>query len=225
MLSLLLIATLASISTATYVLSPPDIRYASTESIVASLSASNHHGAPLPPSSFGSTPGWYFGDAPGSADDLPWLKDEDFCASLAQSNTGIRCPLVAEKPKKTYSRRSAVPADPAATPASQSQSPAARYSIIFSGLTGAIQGSGYLTYGLVDTVSDCETMCDNVSGCVFFNSYHDVNGKNGSPLLTCSLYDTPHTADEATNTGGQTQPDGSVNYVTDSDGYVLNSSS
>ncbi|KAJ3864164.1 hypothetical protein EV359DRAFT_73192 [Lentinula novae-zelandiae] len=199
MLSLLLIATLASISTATYVLSPPDIRYESTESIVASLSASNHHGAPLPPSSFGSTPGWYFGDAPGSADDLPWLKDEV---------SDIRCR-----------------ADPAATPASQSQSPAARYSIIFSGLTGAIQGSGYLTYGLVDTVSDCETMCDNVSGCVFFNSYHDVNGKNGSPLLTCSLYDTPHTADEATNTGGQTQPDGSVNYITDSDGYVLNSSS
>lgn len=75
MLSLLLIATLASISTATYVLSPPDIRYESTESIVASLSALNHHGAPLPPSSFGSTPGWYYGDAPGSADDLPWLKD------------------------------------------------------------------------------------------------------------------------------------------------------
>ncbi|KAJ3806257.1 hypothetical protein EV368DRAFT_42891 [Lentinula lateritia] len=198
MLSLLLIATLASISTATYVLSPPNIHYESTESIVASLLASNHHGAPLPPNAPGSTPGWYFGDVPGSADDLPWLKD-DLCSVLALSPSSIRCP--------------------------HSQSPAARYSIIFSGLTGAIQGSGYLTYGLVDTVSDCETMCDNVSGCVFFNSYHDVNGKNGSPLLTCSLYDTPHTADEATNTGGQTQPDGSVNYITDSDGYVLNSSS
>ncbi|KAH7879258.1 uncharacterized protein C8R40DRAFT_1166502 [Lentinula edodes] len=224
MLSLLLIAALASISTATYVLSPPNIHYESTESIVASLLASNHLGAPLPPNSLGSTPGWYFGDVPGSADDLPWLKDVDLCSVLAQSPGSIRCPHVAEKPKKTYSRRSAVPADPAATPASQSQSPVARYRIIFSGLTGAIQGSGYLTYGLVDTVSDCETMCDNVSGCVFFNSYHDVNGKNGSPLLTCSLYNTPHTADEATNTGGQTQPDGSVNYITDSDGMELNTS-
>ena len=54
-----------------------------------------------------------------------------------------------------------------------------------------------MTYGLVDTIAgqyfrsclharkterdalfiDCETMCLNVEGCVFVNSYHDVNGK------------------------------------------------
>lgn len=47
----------------------------STEYIVASLAASNNHGAPIPPESAGSTPGWYYGDDPGAADGLPWMKD------------------------------------------------------------------------------------------------------------------------------------------------------
>lgn len=50
----------------------------STEAIVASLSAPNHHGAPFPPGSFGSSAGWYYGDDPSSTlvDGLPWLKDK-----------------------------------------------------------------------------------------------------------------------------------------------------
>ena len=67
-------------------------------------------------------------------------------------------------------------------------------------------------------------------------AYHDVNGKvrlpyfsyqhvpepslqNGSPLLTCALFKDCHTSSDAINYGGQTQPDGSVDYITDSDGW------
>ena len=59
---------------------PLDLRQdsESPEAIVASLAASNHHGSPNPPfSQAGSgSSGWYYGDDPGSADGVPWLKDE-----------------------------------------------------------------------------------------------------------------------------------------------------
>ncbi|KAJ3994282.1 hypothetical protein F5050DRAFT_1546054, partial [Lentinula boryana] len=160
------------------------------------LAASNHHGAPYPPEVAESTPGWYFGDDPGSAEGLPWMKDT---------------------PTKILPKRSAAVAAPTQSPTTSSSTPS--YYTVFSGRSGAIQGSGYLTYGLVDTVADCETMCNKVSGCVFVNSYHDVNGKNGSPLLTCSLYSVVHSSSEATNYGGQRQSDGSYDYITDSAGY------
>ncbi|KAL0576033.1 hypothetical protein V5O48_005940 [Marasmius crinis-equi] len=76
----------------------------------------------------------------------------------------------------------------------------------FSGYDGAIQADDYLTFGLVDTV----------------DAYHDVNGKDGSPLLTCALFAQCHNEDQATNKGGQSQPDGSINYIADSAGYCKN---
>ncbi|KAJ4479739.1 hypothetical protein C8J55DRAFT_514231 [Lentinula edodes] len=188
----------------------------STEYIVASLAASNNHGAPIPPESAGSTPGWYYGDDPGAADGLPWMKDVDLCAVLAHTPNALRCPPTIPTPTKSLPKRSAAASSPTA---SASATPS--YYTVFSGLTGAIEASGYLTYGLVDTVANCEAMCNKVSGCVFVNSYHDVNGKNGSPLLTCSLYSKVHTALQAKNYGGQTQPDGSIDYITNSDGYAL----
>ena len=51
------------------------------------------------------------------------------------------------------------------------------------------------------------------------SAYNDVNGKDGSTQLTCSLYAGCHTVAEATNVGGQTQPDGSINFIRNSDGY------
>ncbi|THU82571.1 fruit-body specific gene A, partial [Dendrothele bispora CBS 962.96] len=89
----------------------------------------------------------------------------------------------------------------------------------FLNLTGATQANDFLTFGLVDTVDDCKTMCLNVEGCAFINTYHDVNGKGGSPLLTCSLFGSCHGPDTATNVGGQSQPDGSLDFITNSDGY------
>ncbi|KAJ4479738.1 hypothetical protein C8J55DRAFT_560885 [Lentinula edodes] len=221
MRSSLVVVALASTSLARYH-APLDIHQdpESTEAIVFSLSAMNKHGAPIPPKSAGSRPGWYLGDDPASADGLPWLRDIDLCASLAQSANAIKCPPVKKSATKTLPKRSASAAPTATATATQSTSTPSYYTI-FSGLDGAIEGSGYLTYGLVDTVSDCESMCNRVSGCIFINTYHDVNGKNGSPELTCSLYSELHTAAEAINKGGQTQPDGSLDYVTDSDGYGL----
>ncbi|KAJ7461106.1 hypothetical protein FB451DRAFT_1268972 [Mycena latifolia] len=91
------------------------------------------------------------------------------------------------------------------------------YSQTFYGLTCAAQDDSYLTYGLVDTVNDCIAMCDSVSGYIFFNTYHDVDGKYGSTQLTCALFKYRPTAASAMNCGGQTQPDGSVDYITNSD--------
>ncbi|KAF8622823.1 hypothetical protein AX15_006739 [Amanita polypyramis BW_CC] len=114
------------------------------------------------------------------------------------------------------------------------------YRQTFYDLSGATEASDYLTYTLVSSVAgiatdfvhssaterdspffllDCFAKCNTVQGCNFVNTYHDVNGKNGSPLLTCSLYKYCHYASDAINRGGQTQPDGSVNYITDSDGW------
>ncbi|KAH7878832.1 uncharacterized protein C8R40DRAFT_1166815 [Lentinula edodes] len=192
----------------------------STEAIVASLSAPNHHGAPFPPGSFGSSAGWYYGDDPSSTlvDGLPWLKDKDLCAVLKQSPDAIQCPIVKAKPTKTYGRRSADATDSTAT---ATTTPTPSYTAVFTDLDASIEGSGYITYGLVDTNSDCETFCNTVSNCIFLNSYYDVNGKDESPKLTCSLYSVVHTAAEATNKGGQTEPDGFMDYIANSSGYAL----
>ncbi|KAK0435734.1 hypothetical protein EV421DRAFT_1716475 [Armillaria borealis] len=90
---------------------------------------------------------------------------------------------------------------------------------VFSNYTGAVQAADYLTFGLVDTVAACKDMCDSVEGCTFINPYHDVNGKDGSPLLPCSLFSKCHTKADADNFGGQTQPDGSVDFITDCAGF------
>ena len=51
------------------------------------------------------------------------------------------------------------------------------------------------------------------------SAYHDVNGKNGSPKLTCALFTKCHTESDATNFGGQKQLNGKLNCITDSDGW------
>ncbi|KAF8826187.1 hypothetical protein HHX47_DHR6000724 [Lentinula edodes] len=153
MRSSLVFVALASTSLARYH-APLDIHQdpESTEAIVFSLSALNNHGAPIPPKSFGSRPGWYLGDDPASADGLPWLRDMDLCASLAQSANAIKCPPIKKSATKTLPKRS-VSAAPTTTAATTQSTSTPSYYTIFSGLDGAIEGSGYLTYGLVDTIS------------------------------------------------------------------------
>ncbi|PPQ66990.1 hypothetical protein CVT26_009950, partial [Gymnopilus dilepis] len=99
------------------------------------------------------------------------------------------------------------------------------YTPTFSNITCAVQADDYLTFGLVDTEEDCTAMCDSVAGCVFVNAYHDVNGKDGSPQLTCSLFGKCHDASAADNCGGQSQPDGSTDFITNSDGFCKNGNS
>ncbi|KAF8347203.1 hypothetical protein F5887DRAFT_915972 [Amanita rubescens] len=108
----------------------------------------------------------------------------------------------------------------------------------FLNLNGATEASDYLTYTLVPTIYDCFLKCNAVAGCNFVNTYHDVNGKvgcvsffglsgrvltgsqqNGSPDLTCSMYKTCHYSNTAINKGGQTQPSGLLDYITESDGW------
>ncbi|KAE9402566.1 hypothetical protein BT96DRAFT_974193 [Gymnopus androsaceus JB14] len=103
------------------------------------------------------------------------------------------------------------------------------YTETFSNLSCATQASDYITYGLVDTVADCETMCTNVSGCTFFNIYYDYNSNpkgnyNGNGTqLTCSLFQDKHTASDATNCGNQPQSNGGVDTIENSCGWYKSS--
>ncbi|KAJ3575119.1 hypothetical protein NP233_g1317 [Leucocoprinus birnbaumii] len=96
------------------------------------------------------------------------------------------------------------------------------YRPTFSNITAAVQADDYLTFGLVETADDCKAMCDFVQGCTFVNTYHDVHGKDGSPLLTCSLFTLCHSPEDADNSGGQSQEYGSTNFIVDSDGWCKN---
>ncbi|KAK0482717.1 hypothetical protein IW261DRAFT_1606535 [Armillaria novae-zelandiae] len=172
-------------------------------SLSSQLSESNSFNAPIAPWNQNGTPGWYYGDSPENIpdafSDLLWLKDSHVCWLLSLLDTGFACPTA---------------------PFQQSLPPSTDgYSQLFSNYTGATQSPDYMTYGLVDTVAACKDMCDSVTGCVFVNSYHDVNGKNGSPLLSCSLFTRCHTLVDAVNRGGQTEADGTIDFITNSDGY------
>ncbi|KAJ7719078.1 hypothetical protein DFH07DRAFT_1067921 [Mycena maculata] len=168
----------------------------SSSTSVIGLTAANDYGAPIPPWETGSSPGWYYGQGtPPSG--LESLADTLICELLE-----LLFPLCLQCPKP--------PPKPPSTP---------EYTLTFYNQTCATQDASYMTYGLVDTVADCETMCDTVPGCTFVNTYHDVNGKGGSTQLTCSLFSTCLTAASNDNCGGQTQPNGSVDFIINSDGY------
>ncbi|KAG7449452.1 uncharacterized protein BT62DRAFT_1073925 [Guyanagaster necrorhizus] len=171
-----------------------------SSSLSVSLNKGNNYGAPIPPWKSGCSPGWYYGDHPDYLQiSLPLLKDSLICWLLDLLQLGFLCP------QPPYHQ----------SPPSNNDG----YKLVFYNYSGAVEGDDYLTYGLVDTVGECMDMCDSVDGCNFINPYHDVNGKNGSPLLTCSLFSKCHGIEDAINYGGQTQPDGSIDYITDSAGY------
>ncbi|KIM41663.1 hypothetical protein M413DRAFT_71303 [Hebeloma cylindrosporum] len=171
------------------------------------VSANNHYGAPTPPWS-GGRPGWYYGNNPSNYKQYPCLTGI-ICQILKYFPHALQCPAKPPKPTPTTS----------SAPIPTSTVPEDGYTQTFSNLTGATQADDYMTYGLVDTVADCKTMCNTVQGCKFANSYHDVNGKDGSTQLTCSLFTSCHDASSADNYGGQTQPDGSIDFITNSDGW------
>ncbi|KAJ6551330.1 hypothetical protein B0H19DRAFT_995849 [Mycena capillaripes] len=164
------------------------------------LNAKNHYGAPIPPWEAGHYPGWYYGkSAPPKG--IACILEGLICELLELFHFGFYCPK------------------PPPPPPPHQPPPPPEFSQTFYNLTCASQDATYQTYGLVDTVEDCEAMCDSVSGCTFFNTYHDVNGKDGSTQLTCALFQACLAATSADNCGGQTQPDGSVDFIINSDGY------
>ncbi|KAF9445374.1 hypothetical protein P691DRAFT_675758 [Macrolepiota fuliginosa MF-IS2] len=170
------------------------------------LSNTNHYGSPIPPWLPGSKPGWYYGPHPGDHPDLPCLGGL-ICEILDLIPYIIHCPHQFPPPPPP-------PHNPPPPPP-----PSDGYNQTFSNITAAVQADDFLTFGLVETVPDCKAMCNSVDGCGFVNTYHDVNGKDGSPLLTCSLFKNCHGPEDADNRGGQTQPDGSVDFIINSDGW------
>ncbi|KAF5314267.1 hypothetical protein D9619_011820 [Psilocybe cf. subviscida] len=194
------------------------------------LTPQNHYGAPTPPW-HGGKPGWYYGNNPSKYPQYPCLSGI-LCRILKYFPYALQCPppYSPPKPPHTTSKRhtSTKPTSTSNTPTSTTPTvtptptPTDGYTPVFSNITAAVQADDYMTFGLVDTVDDCKAMCNGVSGCKFINSYNDVNGKDGSTQLTCSLFSLCHTAADADNRGGQTQPDGSVDFIANSDGFCKN---
>ncbi|KAJ7114106.1 hypothetical protein C8R44DRAFT_740948 [Mycena epipterygia] len=104
--------------------------------------------------------------------------------------------------------------------ASAPTSPAAPcYSTAFQNLNASIVAEDFLGFTLTDTVEEC--ICSCSGACTFVNSYHDNDSAKNSTMLTCAFYAGCHTAAEATNSGEQTGPDGSLGTISSSDGYCL----
>ncbi|KAK1224272.1 hypothetical protein PQX77_012829 [Marasmius sp. AFHP31] len=176
------------------------------------LHKGNHWGAPIPPWQIGCRPGWYLGDHFDGIEGhgIPWLKDHFHCKLFGLLSWDyLRCP-------GPYHPPSHPPHPP------HGGGDDGYYHKVFDGLDGAIQADDYLTFGLVDTIEDCKAMCEQVNGCNFINTYYDVHGKGGSHLLTCALFERCHSGAEATNKGGQGQPDGSINFIKESAGFCKN---
>ncbi|KAF7350055.1 Fruit-body specific protein a [Mycena venus] len=159
------------------------------------LTSANHYGAPIAPWKAGHYPGWYYGKGVPPKGVTCFL-DELFCELLDLFPFGYHCPKPPQNPP---------PNNPPPSPGVQPD--LLQFDLCNPGRQ------------LLDLRAHCEAMCDSVYGCTFFNTYHDVNGKNGSPQLTCALFEKCLTASSADNCGGQTQPDGTLDYITNSDGY------
>ncbi|KAJ7755800.1 hypothetical protein B0H16DRAFT_1827657 [Mycena metata] len=168
----------------------------STETIAtaAALNPGNYYGAPTPPWNAGHTPGWYYGNGNAPLGIFSIL-DSVFCG-LLEFLPFFHCP------KAPYS------------------SPP--YTRAFYNLDCGCEDGSYLTYGLVEVVEDCQAMCDSISGCIFYNTYHDVYAK-GYQQYTCTLYKKVLTVSSAKYCGGQHQSDGSINHITNSEGYYKTS--
>nr|GAT57030.1 predicted protein [Mycena chlorophos] len=172
----------------------------STASIASamSLTAANHYGAPTAPWQPHAKPGWYLGSH-SAPEGILCVLEGLFCELLELFTDCLQCPK--SPPPKSVS--------------------GSGYTEVFCDLSCASQDDSYLTYGLVDTIEECECMCDSVSGCVFFNTYHDNNadGKGDSTELTCALFSKRLDESSAINCGDQPQANGGVDCITDSEGY------
>ncbi|KJA19552.1 carbohydrate-binding module family 1 protein [Hypholoma sublateritium FD-334 SS-4] len=200
----------------------------------------NFYNAPTPPWVVGATPGWYYGPNPQKYPDL-WCLHEFMCRLLWYYPNALHCPTPLPYPppppvtttdtvtstKTTTTTATTTVTDTSTTTATKTTTttitaaptPIDGYIETFDNITAAVQADDFLTFGLVETVADCMAMCDSVPGCTFVNSFHDVNGKGGSTDLTCSLFSFCHTTADADNAGGQSQPDGSIDFIINSDGW------
>ncbi|KAJ7192532.1 hypothetical protein GGX14DRAFT_528385 [Mycena pura] len=88
------------------------------------------------------------------------------------------------------------------------------YTVAFQNLNASINGNDYISFILTDTVEECIDFCSGLhGGCGFANQ--------NTTMLTCAYYAGCHTAADATNFGGQSEPDGSLGTVSNSSAYCL----
>ncbi|KAF7324643.1 hypothetical protein MKEN_00505800 [Mycena kentingensis (nom. inval.)] len=177
------------------------------------LTPENYYGAPIAPWKANYKPGWYYGHGVAPIGVIKLL-DDLFCELLKLLGPGCyQCPGPKHTPPPPPPHRPPTPPPP----------PPPSYHQVQPAFTCATQTDDYyMTFGLVDAVSDCQAMCDSVPGCYFVNTYHDNNAANKgfSDRLTCSLFTTCQTNATAINCGGQGQPqNGGLNYITSSEGY------
>ncbi|WWC57638.1 uncharacterized protein I303_100170 [Kwoniella dejecticola CBS 10117] len=98
---------------------------------------------------------------------------------------------------------------------------------VWTGLTvgAATQDASYMTYTLATSVDDCLAACDQIEGCVFVNTYYDVNAqeaylpKHTPGVLTCAMFSACVGTDKNDNWGGQDDP----NDIEQSNGYCKSS--
>ncbi|WWC90149.1 uncharacterized protein L201_005082 [Kwoniella dendrophila CBS 6074] len=98
---------------------------------------------------------------------------------------------------------------------------------VWMGLTmgAATQDASYMTYTLSTSVDDCLAACDKIEGCVFVNTYYDVNEeenylpKHTDGVLTCAMFSQCVSTDKNDNWGGQDDP----NTIVNSNGYCKSS--
>jgi hypothetical protein len=92
----------------------------------------------------------------------------------------------------------------------------------------SIEGTAYLTFGLVDNstynIDACLAFCDSVEQCVFANLFYEHNNPGLDAEfsnLKCALYADTHTAAEKLNFGGQqlAPPPAGLTFIQDSSGF------
>ncbi|KAJ6611219.1 hypothetical protein B0H10DRAFT_1919017 [Mycena sp. CBHHK59/15] len=175
------------------------------------ITKDNCYGAPIPPWEEGCHPGWYYGPPDLAPAGLACLVDGVVCLILELLGLCPKVPLPPPPPPP--------PVGPAPPPP-----PPAPYMYQWTNLACAAESwppQNYLTYGIVNTTSECAAMCNQVSKCIFFNTYHDNNAlsKKNSPYLTCSLFAVVLTSINATNCGGQQQNPAPSDVTVISDSY------
>ncbi|KAJ6598406.1 hypothetical protein DFH09DRAFT_1071419 [Mycena vulgaris] len=219
-----LLPALSILASGVSAVATPDAAISAARQTALSISPNNCYGAPVAPWNTGCYPGWYYGRPQYAPSGLACLVDNAMvisqllCAVLELLFCDI-CPRGAPPPPP--------PPPPVGHPSLPPTAPPG-YTVVFSNLTCASEvwpvPGNYLTFGIVESPQGCANMCDKVSHCKFFNTYHDVNagtGKNNTTQLTCSLFSLVLTAANATNCGNQQQkplPSGQT-YITDSYGF------
>ncbi|KAJ7131204.1 hypothetical protein C8R44DRAFT_871727 [Mycena epipterygia] len=183
--SALAVAVSGAMATATF----------TSESVSAGFNAQNYYGAPIPPWEKGHHPGWYYGHGIAPIG-ITYILGGVLCDLFSFLHLGFYCPT-------------ALPPRP---PHSPPYPPPPEYSQVFYDLTCAVQDGSYQTYGYVDTVEECQAMCDSVAECTFFNTYYDSSSAaEKSAQLTCALFTKCLTESYATYCSGD--------YITSSAGY------